>query len=280
MNLSQIQLQAFQEVVRSGSFTKAAEALHLTQSALSHRIRNLEESLERTLFLRMGKQIRLTADGERLLQFCRTQSQFEEEFLSGWSSKQDLAGTLRVGGVSTLVRSVALPSIAGLLKSHPKVKLELYTRELRDIPLLLSSGEADMVLSTQALEGFAFEKIGQEENILIEPVGVAPLLYLDHDHEDRTTMDFFKLQKKQPEKIDRLLLDDIYGILDGVSQGLGRAVVPRHLLSVASDVRVIRGLLPLKTPVYLIYVKQPYYPKIHLLARAELKRGAAKILQA
>jgi DNA-binding transcriptional LysR family regulator len=61
-----LSLQAFDAVARLGSFKAAAEALHLTPSAISHRIRNLEASLDDTLFERVHRAVQLTAAGKAL----------------------------------------------------------------------------------------------------------------------------------------------------------------------------------------------------------------------
>ena len=60
-------LRTFEAAARRGSFTKAAEELHATQSAVSRQIRTLEENLGVPLFRRGHRKVRLTADGERLL---------------------------------------------------------------------------------------------------------------------------------------------------------------------------------------------------------------------
>ena len=60
-------LSGFVAAARSGNLTRAAEAQHVTVSALSHQIRGLEEHLGRRLFERGPRGVRLTADGERLL---------------------------------------------------------------------------------------------------------------------------------------------------------------------------------------------------------------------
>ncbi|MEX2382464.1 MAG: LysR family transcriptional regulator [Opitutales bacterium] len=62
------QLKAFQILARTGSFTRTAKELFLTQSAISHSIRALEGSLECSLFARVGKKIHLTQAGEVLLE--------------------------------------------------------------------------------------------------------------------------------------------------------------------------------------------------------------------
>src|SRR6187431_728964 len=61
------QLQAFLSVAREGGFTRAAESLHLTQSAVSHSIRALEQDLGCRLFYKVGKRNHLSRQGLRLL---------------------------------------------------------------------------------------------------------------------------------------------------------------------------------------------------------------------
>jgi DNA-binding transcriptional LysR family regulator len=61
-------LLAFVTLARCGSFTQTARELYLTQSAVSHAIRALEDELETRLFDRLGRHVRLTATGEQLLE--------------------------------------------------------------------------------------------------------------------------------------------------------------------------------------------------------------------
>jgi DNA-binding transcriptional LysR family regulator len=60
-------LLAFTTLARVGSFTLAAKELHLTQSAVSHAIKSMEDDLEVRLFNRLGRRVTLTAPGEQLL---------------------------------------------------------------------------------------------------------------------------------------------------------------------------------------------------------------------
>jgi LysR family transcriptional regulator, low CO2-responsive transcriptional regulator len=65
------QVLAFVAIVDTGSFTLAAKRLNLTQSAISHSLRSLEDSLNTRLLDRKGKSHRLTASGEIFLTHCR-----------------------------------------------------------------------------------------------------------------------------------------------------------------------------------------------------------------
>jgi len=65
------QLRTFIAIVESGSFTRAADVVHKTQSAVSMQMKRLEERLERPIFTRDGRASKLTEDGERLLDYAR-----------------------------------------------------------------------------------------------------------------------------------------------------------------------------------------------------------------
>ena len=87
MSLSSLYLEAFLAVARHRSFTKAAAALRLTQSALSQRIAALEADLETTLFVRAKKSIELTEIGFHLLRHSQIRESLDSEFLSLVRSK-------------------------------------------------------------------------------------------------------------------------------------------------------------------------------------------------
>lgn len=278
--LSQIQLEAFREIVKLGSFTKAANSLALTQSALSHRIRHLEEELETAVFIRVGNKIRLTEAGSRLLQFCQVQSQAEEEFLNEIKPRKDkragLFGRLRVGGVSSIMRSLVLPSTSGLIRKHPNVRLDFLVKEVSELPGLLSSGQVDFVISTAKIQapGLVEEFLGYEEYVLVRTIKnlSLPNVYLDHDQDDQTTFEFLKHQGQKDIAIARSFLDDIYGLIDAVIEGIGQAVIPLHIVSQAKGIEVVDHFKPMLVPVYLYHFRQPYYTQLHQLGFKRLKR--------
>ena len=59
-------------------------------------------------------------------------------------------------------------------------------------------------------------------------------------------------------------LDDVYGLIDGVKNGYGTAVLPLHLIRNERDLEVLERTKVLKVPVYIQFFHQPYYRKIHL----------------
>ena len=81
------QLRSFLAIVDSGSFTRAAERVHKTQSAVSMHIRRLEEQLGCALFVKQGRGARLTDEGERLIEFARRIIQVEAGAMAALSRK-------------------------------------------------------------------------------------------------------------------------------------------------------------------------------------------------
>src|SRR3712207_6341709 len=127
MSLSSLHLDAFVEVLRCQSFSAAARALHVTQSALSQRILNLEQDLGAPVFIRNHGQISLTSTGERLLVYCRSRDALESEFLLELrSGVSKLMGRIAIASFSTHVRSVLLPKMAQLGRDNPDVQFEIH----------------------------------------------------------------------------------------------------------------------------------------------------------
>jgi DNA-binding transcriptional LysR family regulator len=284
MNLPQDQLKAFFEVARLGSFTKAAAHLGLTQSALSHRIKNLEGYLETTLFVRANDGIRLTEAGDKLLKYTRVQSQIENEFINDLKvgSSIGLSGSLRIGGASTVMWPLVIPALSKFIRTNPSVQIEMSVRELADLPSLLQSGEVDLIITCGKINRHQYEEIylGDEINVLVESnkFGDIPEVYLDHHPDDRTTIEYLKIHDDKIQKLNRSYYDDINGILAAAEAGFGRAVIPLHMLGDRKSLQVVRGERKLKVPVYLCYLKQPFYSKLHLAALEVIKKGIPPLL--
>ena len=131
---------------------------------------------------------------------------------------------------------------------------------------LLNIGEVDFAILDHQVARADLEivSLGFEQNVLVEKQNYdGPDIYLDHDERDQTTFSYLKQAKKKLSKIERRYLDDIYGVLDGARLGLGRAVLPKHMLTKQNDLRIVNPEVVLKTPVYLHFFKQPYYSKLH-----------------
>ena len=284
MSLSSLNLDAFAAVAKERSFSSAAKRLHITQSALSQRVLNLEQEIGSTLFIRDPAGVKLTDLGNYLLRYCHSKETLESEFLSRVQSNQATAvtGIVRVAAFSTITRPIIIPALSDLASQFPGIRLEVRTEELRNLPSLLFSGAADFIFGGHPVEkqGLENHHVGFEENVLIRSATKKTRedIYLDHDDEDTTTFDFFKTQERQSNVLKRHFLNDIYSIIEGVRLGIGRAVVPIHLVRQIKGIKVVTGHKRLKVPVYLTYYSQPFYTQLQKLVIEHLRQEVPKHL--
>ena len=118
-------LLAFVTVAREGSFTRAAAALGVTQSALSQAIRGLEERLRIRLLTRTTRSVAPTAAGERLANAIGHRFDEIEAELDALTELRDKpAGTVRITCGDNVLRTVLLPKLAPLLREYPDITLE------------------------------------------------------------------------------------------------------------------------------------------------------------
>jgi DNA-binding transcriptional LysR family regulator len=120
-------LQAFLAVAREQSFTKAADRLGITPSALSHTIRALEERLGMRLLARTTRNVAPTEAGERLMRSIAPlfdQITAEVEALGELRDKP--RGTIRITCTDDQIEMCIRPMLAGFLKAYPDITLEFY----------------------------------------------------------------------------------------------------------------------------------------------------------
>lgn len=283
MPISSNQLEAFYAVAQVANFTRAAEKLNVTQSALSQRILNLESDLETALFIRDRAGLRMTEAGTKLLRYCHTKDSLEAEFVSSLKSKsaKSLSGIIRIAGFSSVIRSVLMPALADIAREHEALQFEFFTREVDDLLPMLKRGEVDFIVSDQVYQREELEtaSLGVEKNVLVEKRGYDGAdIYLDHDERDQTTFKYLKLTGVRAGSIRRRYLDDVYGLIDGVKLGYGRSVLPLHLIKDEKIISVLHPRSVLEVPVDLYHFKQPYYSKLHLAVVREITRKSRQLL--
>src|SRR5260370_1264965 len=118
-------LLAFVTVAREGSFTRAAAALGVTQSALSQTVRALEERLQIRLLTRTTRSVSPTAAGERLMQAIGHRFDEIEAELDALTALRDKpGGTVRITCGDYMLQSTLLPRLAPLLLAYPDICME------------------------------------------------------------------------------------------------------------------------------------------------------------
>lgn len=120
-------LEYYISIVDHKSITRAAEALHISQSTLSRQIMDLEDRLGVTLFERGRREISLTEDGDFLYQRAKEIVQLADDTEKKILTGQSLAGTLRIGIGEGSVNELILSSVHPLIEENPDVVLDYQT---------------------------------------------------------------------------------------------------------------------------------------------------------
>jgi DNA-binding transcriptional LysR family regulator len=119
-------LLAFVAVGRERSFTKAAAKLGVSQSALSHTMRELEARLGVRLLTRTTRSVSPTTAGERLLQTIGPRfEEIEAELAAVRELRDKPAGTIRITATEYAADAILLPKLARLLRDYPDIKIEI-----------------------------------------------------------------------------------------------------------------------------------------------------------
>lgn len=138
-------MRALVVIAETGGVTRASKKLNLSQSAVSHKIKRLEQRLNRTLFTRVDGKMALSLDGERLLEYAQRMIRLHDEACAVFH-QSDLAGELRLG----ITEDVTAPGMAQILSSFansfPNVALTSRVAHTPELVRWLHKGEIDMAL--------------------------------------------------------------------------------------------------------------------------------------
>src|SRR5579864_84351 len=120
-------LLAFLAVARERSFTRAAAKLGVSQSALSHTIRGLEERLGVRLLTRTTRSVSPTQAGERLLHTLGPRfEEIDAELAAVSELREKPAGTIRITATEYAVDTILWPKLQKLLRQYPDIKVEFF----------------------------------------------------------------------------------------------------------------------------------------------------------
>lgn len=124
-------LRTFEAVVRKGGFTRAADDLAITQSAVSHQIRTLEEFLGAPLFHRRNPGIELTGDGRLLLDAVRTGMDLILRASDRIRSRQQI-GVLTIAVPASFATWWLVPRLGRFASRHPHIEIRIATMDYRE----------------------------------------------------------------------------------------------------------------------------------------------------
>jgi DNA-binding transcriptional LysR family regulator len=293
------QLLAFFAVAREGSFTKAAAQLGVSQSALSHSIRQIEERLGLRLLSRTTRSVAPTAIGERLLQTVGPRLDDIETELAALSELRDKpAGTIRITAGEDSAEAILWPAIAKLLPDYPDINVEIVIDYgLTDI--VAQRYDAGVRLGEQVAKDMIAVRIGPDMRMAV----VGAPSYFETRSKPRTPQDlgghncinlrlptyggvyaweFEKGKRTLNVHVEgQLIFNNIRLRLSAALEGLGLAYLPetqvRTQLAEGRLIRVLADWCPPFSGYHLYYPsRRQHAPAFALLVEALRYRGAEK----
>ena len=254
-------LNAFAAVAHERSFTRAAARLGVSQSALSHTLRVLEERLGVRLLTRTTRSVTPTEAGERLL---RTVAPRLEEIKAELASLAELrdrpAGTIRITTSRQAAETILWPALAPLLRDYPDIKLELsLDQSLTDI--VAARYDAGVRLGEQVARDMIAVRIGPDMRMAVvgspgylagRPAPTAPQDLTGHACINLRlptlgglyAWEFEKGGRELHVRVDgQLVFNDASMVVEAAAAGFGLACVPEdHALRPVAEGRLVRVL--------------------------------------
>jgi len=155
------QLRTFIAIAETGSFTKAAEVVNKTQSAVSMQMKRLEERIERPIFARDGRASKLTEDGSRLLDYARRLVKLNVETVAAFSDAA-LSGRVRLGVPDDYADRYLPEIMARFSRAYPGVELTVICEPSVDLLERIDGNEIDLAIVTNCKSKRASETFRRE----------------------------------------------------------------------------------------------------------------------
>lgn len=240
-------LIAFLEVAKERSFTRAAARMGVSQSALSHTIRQLEERLEIRLLTRTTRSVSPTEAGERLLE--RIGPHFDEiatELDALGTLRDQPSGTIRITAGDYQVRCYLWPKLRLFLKQYPDINVEIsvdyglqdIAAEQFDAGVRLGGQVAKDMIAVRIGPDLRFVVVGAPAYLDGRAAPATPGDLTDHrcvnlrlpTHGGLYPWEFEDGGREIKVRVDgQLIFDNIYDILEAALDGFGLAFVPEDI---------------------------------------------------
>jgi DNA-binding transcriptional LysR family regulator len=276
------QLEMFRAVAEEGAFTRAAQRLHVSQSAVSRQLKLLEEELGTLLLHRTGRGVTLTATGELMLKTANRIHRDMQDVVWQISENQALQrGLLRLGGGMTVCMYI-LPRLLKKFRTlHKEVDLRVTSGTSEGILRLVRNHQVDLGLLTLPIVEADLEvrPVLKEEMVVVtapghplsreravEPrrLGRYPLILFEPGSNTRKVLDRFFLEHEIPVSV-AMETENVEIIKAMVASGVGVTVIP--YAAIAADMRThrfgwtrVRGRRLYRETGW-VYLKSDYVPR-------------------
>ncbi|MBZ9723877.1 LysR family transcriptional regulator [Mesorhizobium sp. CO1-1-11] len=253
------ELTAFLAVAREKSFTRAAAKLGVSQSALSHALRTLEERLGVRLLTRTTRSVSPTEAGERLARTVGPRlDEIESELAALSALREKPAGTIRITAGEHSANTVLWPAIARLLPQYPDIRIEIVVDYgLTDI--VAGGYDAGVRLGEQVARDMIAVRIGPDMRMAVvgspayfasRPKPRTPQDLTDHNcinlrlptHGGLYAWEFEKAGRELKVRVDGQLIFNTAGLrMNAVLAGVGLAYLPEDQVTAhLADGRLLR----------------------------------------
>ncbi|WP_287068724.1 LysR substrate-binding domain-containing protein [Mesorhizobium sp.] len=254
-------LRSFECAARHESFTQAAEELHLTQSAVSRQVKELEEMIGATMFRRVGRRVTLTEVGRRFAADVAVDLENLKQSVARAIAAGERNTTLRIGILPTFASRWLIPMLATFLNGHPSVEIRL---ETRTVPFDLTRERFDVAIHFGKANwpDARMNKLFDEEMLPVaspkfrdtyaasEPARLAeaPLLHLIT--RESAWIDWFAMEGITDKRLlSGRHFDQFSMVISAAVCSIGAALLPRYLIEMELECGVLIPLsdTPLKT---------------------------------
>jgi DNA-binding transcriptional LysR family regulator len=166
------QLEYLVTIVDEGSFTRAAESLHVTQPALSHQVRALERAVGGPLLERLPRSVRLTAMGRAMLPHARASLADAERAVAAARQAAGLqCGQVLVATLYSITLGLLPPVLDAWRRAHPDVHIRLFEhRHADELAAAMAQGQADLAIGPRPSDWDGpVRRLGDEEFVVALP---------------------------------------------------------------------------------------------------------------
>ncbi|MGO4109379.1 LysR family transcriptional regulator [Paenibacillus sp. YAF4_2] len=200
--------RVFYWIAKTGSLSRAAEQLHITQPAVSHTIKQLESTLGGQLFFRTPRGVTLTTEGAVLLQYIEQAFHSVEIGEKAIAEMNNLnSGEIAIGASDTLCKHYLLPYLEQFHKEHPGIRIRITNRTTPETLELLKEGKIDfgivsMPVSDKKVDirestplqdclvgGTGYQALAASSPLPLEQLSEYPLLLLEKGSYTRCYLD-------------------------------------------------------------------------------------------
>ena len=167
INLNMDVLRTFVIGLELGSFSKAAQRLGRSQSAISTQLRRLEEQVGKPLLKKSGRGLKLTTAGESMFSYAKRILELNDEAIDGLRDAE-VEGWVRLGIPQDFAEGWLTSVLARFARAHPKVRVEVRAEQNVLLMERLRDGELDLTLAWD----------GKDETVQVEKLMVLPMVWI------------------------------------------------------------------------------------------------------